>query len=127
MDSDRKQGVISSFRELLAGVDRERIWIMTIGLLGILFCILFAANVLLLKLLRPGGMFVRGPNEATVLPIAEVFTWLFGICSVVSVIAGVKVLIFIRAWRKNYSKLKADEQQLEKEYLSNHKEQYRRN
>lgn len=119
MDSDHKQGIISSFRELLAGVDRESVWIMAIGLLGVIFCVLFAANMLLLNLLRPAGMFVRGPNEATVLQIAEVSTWLFGICSVFSAIAGAKVLIFIRGWRKNYSKLKADEEQLEKKYFGN--------
>jgi flagellar basal body-associated protein FliL len=120
MDNDinRKEGVISTIRELLAGVNRESIWIIIIGLLGIIFCAVFAATMLLLNLLRPGGIFTRGPNEAAVLQIAEVSTWLFGICSVVSVIAGVKVLIFIRSWRKSYSNLKAAEKALEKKYFN---------
>jgi hypothetical protein len=123
MDSEcnSKESVISTIRELLAGVNRESIWIIIIGLLGIIFCTVFAATILLLDLLRPGGIFTRGPNEAAVLRIAEVSTWLFGICSVVSVIAGVKVLIFIRSWRKSYSNLKAAEKALEKKYLDHTK------
>ena len=115
------EGLISNIRELLAGVDRERIWIIIIGLLGIIFCIVFAATMLLLDVLRPAGIFVRGPNEAAVLQIAEVSTWLFGICSVISVIAGVKVLIFIRTWHKSYSNLKAAEKQLEKTYFDHNR------
>jgi hypothetical protein len=44
-------------------------------------------------------------------------TWIFGICSVISIIAGIKVLFFIRTWHTNYSNLKAAEKQLEKKYF----------
>jgi hypothetical protein len=98
-------------------LDRESKWIIMIGLLGIVFCVVFAANILLLNLLRPGGMFVRGPNEATVLQIVEASTWIFGVCSALSVIAGIKVLIFIRSWRNSYSNVKAAEKELEKKYF----------
>lgn len=107
--------IISNIRDLIAGVDRERIWIITIGLMGIIFSVLFATVMTFIDVLRPAG-FV---STETLRPILQATTWLFGICSVVSVIAGIKVLIFIRTWHKNYSNLKAAEKELEKKYFNN--------
>ena len=105
--------MISNVRDLMAGVDRERVWIMTIGAMGIIFAIVFAATMITFEVLRPAGLVER----ASLRPIAMVSTWLFGICSVISVIAGVKVLTFIRRWHKSYSNLKTAQKELEKKYF----------
>jgi hypothetical protein len=106
--------MISTVRELIAGVDRERIWIMTIGLMGIAFSVIFATIMTFIDILRPAG-FV---TTETLRPIVQLTQWIFGICSVISIIAGVKVLHFIRSWHRNYSNLKAAEKQLEKQYFN---------
>ena len=50
-------------------------------------------------------------------PIFQTSMWFSGICSVISVIAGVKVLFFIRTWHKSYLHLRVAEQELEKKYF----------
>jgi len=108
---DDEEGMISNVRELMAGVDRERLWIMTIGVMGIIFAIVFGATMVTWEVLRSAGL------VADFRPIALVSTWLFGVCSVISIISGVKVLSFIRIWHKSYSNLKAAEKELEKKYF----------
>ena len=110
---EEKEKMISTVRELIAGVDRERIWIMTIGLMGIIFAMVFSTMMFIFDVLRPAGVVER----ASLKPIVHLSELIFGICSVISVIAGVKVLIFIRSWHRNYSSLKAAEKQLEKQYF----------
>lgn len=118
MDDERmgeeKEKMISTVRELIVGVDRERVWIMTIGLMGIIFSIVFVTMTIFFDILRPAGIIER----ETLRPIIQVSELIFGICSVISIIAGVKVLTFIRAWHRNYSGLKAAEKELEKKYLT---------
>ena len=109
-----KEKMISTVRELIAGVDRERIWIMTIGLMGIVFSVVFATMTFIFDVLRPAGVVER----ASLRPIVQLSELIFGICSIISVIAGVKVLTFIRSWQRNYSSLKAAEKQLEKQYFN---------
>lgn len=108
-----EEGVISNIRELVAGVERERVWIMTIGVMGIVFSIVFAATMFFLEVIRPAGLLGRGALRA----IAQVSMWLLGISSVISIVAGVKVLNFARTWQKSYSNLKAAEKELEKRYF----------
>jgi hypothetical protein len=110
---EEEEGVISKVRELMAGVDRERVWIMIIGAMGIILFIVFAGTMLAFAVLLPEGLVGREALR----PIAQASVWLFGICSVVSIIAGVKVLYFIRTWHKSYSNLKAAEKELEKKYF----------
>lgn len=111
--SEEKESMISNLRELIAGVDRERIWIITIGLMGFVFSIVFATITIFFDILRPAGLVER----ETLRPIVQVAEWIFAVCSVISVVAGVKVLNFIRTWHKNYSNLKAAEKELEKKYF----------
>ncbi len=108
-----EERMISNVRELVAGVERERIWITTIGLMGVIFSVVFITVMAFLDILRPAG-FV---TTETVRPIVQASIWIFAVCSVVSVIAGVKVLSFIRSWHGNYSNLKAAERELEKRYF----------
>ena len=117
--SDEREGMISNVRQLIVGVDRERMWIMTIGLMGITFSIVFATVMFFLDVLRPAGLVGR----ENIRPIVEVAQWLFGICSVISIVAGIKVLNFIRTWHRNYSNLKAAEKELEKKYLDQNRTQ----
>jgi hypothetical protein len=63
--------------------------------------------------LRPAGLV----EKETLRPIVQLAEWLFGICSVISTVAGVKVLHFIISWQKRYSHLKAAEKELEKKYF----------
>ena len=110
---DDEEGMISNVRELMAGVDRERVWIMTIGAMGLIFAIVFGATMVTFRVLYPAGLVER----ADLRPIALVSTWLFGVCSVISITSGVKVLSFIRKWHKSYSNLKAAQKELEKKYF----------
>jgi hypothetical protein len=112
--SQEKEKMISTVRELIAGVDRERIWIMTIGLMGIIFSVVFAMVTIVFHVLRPAGVV----ESEDLRPIVQVSELIFGICSVISIIAGVKVLNFIRSWHRNYSNLKAAEEQLKKTYFN---------
>ena len=112
--SQEKEKVISTVRELIAGVDRERIWIMTIGLMGIIFSVVFATITIVFDVLRPAGVVEREALR----PIVQLTELIFGVCSAISIIAGVKVLNFIRLWHRNYSNLKAAEEQLEKTYFN---------
>jgi len=114
---EQKEKMISTVRELIAGVDRERIWIMTIGLMGIVFSAVFATVTIIFDVLRPAGVVETG----TLRPIVQLSELIFGICSVISVIAGIKVLNFIRSWHRNYSNLKAAEKQLEKTYFDHNR------
>ena len=43
---DEKEGVISNIRDLMAGVDRERLWIVTIGVMGIIFSLILRQQCL---------------------------------------------------------------------------------
>ena len=113
-----EEKVLSNFRDLITRVDQERMWIMTIGVMGILFSVVFAWTILVLYTLRPAGLFTRGPNETTVIQIAQLAIWIFSICSVISIIASIKVLKSIRAWHKIYLNLKAADKELEKRYFS---------
>lgn len=108
-----EEGLISVARELIAGVDREKRWIMTIGLMGIIFSIIFATTMFAFDVLRPAGLLERG----TIRSIFEISTLLFGICSVISTVAGIKVLYFLRTWQKRYMHLKGAEKELEKKYF----------
>ncbi|MGA8905210.1 MAG: hypothetical protein WB661_09410 [Candidatus Bathyarchaeia archaeon] len=108
-----EEGMISNLRELMAGVDRERVWIITIGLMGIILFIVFATTMLTFRVLLPEGLVGRESLRS----IFQTSIWLSGICSVISIIAGVKVLFFIRTWHKSYSNLKAAEEVLEKKYF----------
>ena len=108
-----EEGMISNIRELMAGVDRERVWIMTIGLMGIILFIVFAATTLTFRVLLPEGLVGR----EVLRPMFQTSLWVSGICSVISVIAGLKVLFFIRTWHRSYSSLKAAERELEKKYF----------
>jgi hypothetical protein len=110
-----EEGVLSNTRELIAGVERARIWITIIGLMGILFSIVFATTMISVAILRPEGLF------HILRRVVQVSTWLFGICSVISIIAGVKVLSFIRTWHKSYSNLKLAGKELEKKYFGTSK------
>ena len=112
--SEEKEKMISTVRELIAGVDRERKWIMTIGIMGIAFSVVFAIIMTFIDVLRPAG-FV---TTETLRPIVQLTQLIFGICSVISIIAGVKVLSFIRSWHRNYSGLKVAEKELEKQYFN---------
>ena len=112
-DEEQEKGVFSNVRELIAGVDRERVWIMTIGLMGIILFIVFATTMLTFRVLLPAGLVGREALR----PIFQISIWLSGICSVISIIAGVKVLSFIRTWHKSYSNLKVAEKELEKKYF----------
>jgi len=109
----KEEGMVSNVRELMAGVHRERAWIMTIGLMGIIFSIIFAATMFTFDVLRPAGLV----QPQALRPIAQASVWLLGICSLISIIAGIKVLTFIRTWSKSYSNLKAEEKELEKKYF----------
>jgi uncharacterized membrane protein len=113
--SREEEGVISNVRELMAGVDRERIWIMTIGLMGIILFIVFAITTFTFRVLLPAGLVGREALR----PIFQTSIWISGICSVISIIAGVKVLVFIRTWHKSYSNLRIAEKELEKKYFGN--------
>jgi hypothetical protein len=110
-----EEGIISNLRELIAGIDRQRIWIMAIGLMGILFAAVFTTIMILLDVLRPAGLV----TTTTVRPIIEASIWIFSLCSIISVIAGVKVLNFIRSWHKNYSNLKAAQKEFERKHFGN--------
>ena len=113
MDEEEGKVMISNVRALMAGVDRERVWIMTIGVMGIILFIVFAGTMLTFSVLRPEGLVGR----EVLRPIFQASIWLSGICSVISVIAGVKVLFFIRTWHRSYSNLRAAEKKLEKDYF----------
>jgi hypothetical protein len=115
--SQEKEKMISTVRELIGGVDRERIWIMTIGLMGIIFSVVFATITIVFDVLRPAGVVEREALR----PIVQLTELIFGVCSVISIIAGVKVLNFIRLWHRNYSSLKAAEEQLEKTYFNHNR------
>ncbi|HXY83541.1 MAG TPA: hypothetical protein VEH56_07440 [Candidatus Saccharimonadales bacterium] len=108
-----EEGLISVARELIAGVDREKRWIMTIGLMGIIFSIIFAATMFAFDVLRPAGLLERGAMRS----IWEISSLLFGICSVISTVAGIKVLYFLRSWQERYLHLKGAEKELEKKYF----------
>jgi len=108
-----EEGVISNIRELIAGVERERLWVMIIGVMGVTFSIVFAATMFFFDVLYPAGLLER----VALRMIAQFSTWIFGICSVISIVAGLKVLSFIRSWQKSYLKLKAAEKELEKRYF----------
>ena len=112
-----EDGLISNARELIAGVNQEKKWIMTIGLMGIILSAIFAMTLLAFDVLRPAGLLGIG----TLRPIFEVSRFLFGICSVISTVAGVKVLLFFRTWQRRYSNLKTAEKELEKRYFGNTK------
>jgi hypothetical protein len=112
-ESMSKNSIIANVRDLIDGVNRERIWIITIGLMGIIFSIVFATTMFFLNVLRPAGLV----EKETLRPIVQLAEWLFGICSVISTVAGVKVLHFIISWQKRYSHLKAAEKELEKKYF----------
>ena len=116
MDNESKvqEGMISNLRELLAGIDQERAWIMTIGLMGIVFAVVFATTMIFWLVLNPVGLI----GLESLRLIFRASTWIFGICSVISIVAGIKVLSFIRTWHKNYSNLQAAEKELEKQYLT---------
>jgi uncharacterized protein YpmB len=111
--SEEREGMISNVRQLIVGVDRERMWIMTIGLMGIVFAVVFATTMIFWLVLNPVGLV----GLESLRLIFRASTWIFGICSVISIIAGIKVLFFIRTWHTNYSNLKAAEKQLEKKYF----------
>jgi uncharacterized protein YpmB len=111
--SEEREGMISNVRQLIVGVDRERMWIMTIGLMGIVFAVVFATTMIFWLVLNPVG--IVGLESLRL--IFRASTWIFGICSVISIVAGIKVLSFIRTWHKNYSNLQAAEKELEREYL----------
>jgi membrane protein implicated in regulation of membrane protease activity len=113
-----EDGLISNTRELIAGVNREKKWILTIGIMGILFALIFAVTMIAWRVLRPAGI-IGLPELRTTFLISEI---LFTICSIISVIAGVRVLMFFRTWQERYSKLKAAEQELEKRYFQNPKQ-----
>jgi uncharacterized protein YpmB len=111
--SEEREGMISNVRQLIVGVDRERMWIMTIGLMGIVFAVVFATTMIFWLVLNPVGLI----GLESLRLIFRASTWIFGICSVISIVAGIKVLSFIRTWHKNYSNLQAAEKELEREYL----------
>jgi len=117
--SEEREGTISNIRQLIVGVDRERIWIMTIGLMGIIFSIVFATTMIFWLVLNPVGII----GLESLRFIFRASTWIFGICSVISIVAGIKVLHFIRTWHKNYSNLQAAEEELERKYLKRDKPQ----
>lgn len=110
---EEKEKMISTVRELIAGVDRERMWIMTIGIMGVAFSVVFATTMISWRILSPAGLVQLDSLKL----IFMISTWIFGIFSVISIIAGIKVLSFIRSWHRNYSSLKAAEKQLEKQYF----------
>jgi hypothetical protein len=110
---EEEEGVISNVRELMAGVDRERVWIMTIGAMGIILFIVFAGTMFTFRVLLAEGLVGREALR----PIFQASIWVSGICSVISVIAGVKVLLFIRTWHRSYSNLRIAEKELEKKYF----------
>src|SRR5208283_7891 len=110
-----EDGLISNARELIAGVNEEKKWIMTIGLMGIIFSAIFAMTLFAFDVLRPAGLVDIG----TLRPIFEISRLLFGICSVISTVAGVKVLLFFRTWQRRYSNLKTAEKELELRYFGN--------
>jgi len=112
--SEEREGMISNVRQLIVGVDRERMWIMTIGLMGIVFSVVFATTMIFWLVLNPVGLI----GLESLRLIFRASTWIFGICSVISIVAGIKVLNFIRTWHKNYSNLQAAEKELEKQYLT---------
>ena len=113
-----EETVLSNFRDLITRVDQERLWIMTIGVMGILFSVMFTGTILVLYALRPAGLFTPGPNEETVILISQVSIGIFGICSVISIIASIKVLKSIITWHKIYLNLKAADKELEKRYFN---------
>ncbi len=86
---------------------------MIIGVIGIIFSVVFAATMFTFDVLRPVGLV----GSAIVRPIAQASMWLFAVCSVISIISGVKVLVFILAWHKRYTNLKVAEKELEKKYF----------
>jgi choline-glycine betaine transporter len=106
-----EEGVLSNTRELIDRVERARIWITIIGLMGIVFSIVFATTTISVAILRPEGLL------SILRRIIQVSTWLFGICSVISIIAGIKVLSFIRTWHKSYSNLNTAKEELDKKYF----------
>ena len=107
------EGVISNLRDLMTRVDRQRIWIMTIGVMGIILALIFATSMFTFRVLLPAGLVGRKDLRA----IFETSVWLSGACSVISVIAGAKVLFFIQGWHKSYLSLKTAENELEKKYF----------
>ena len=110
-----EEGLISNARELIAGVNQEKKWIITIGLMGIIFSAIFGMTLFAFDVLRPAGLLGVG----TLRPIFEVSRFLFGICSVISTVAGVRVLLFFRTWQRRYANLKSAERELEKRYFGN--------
>jgi hypothetical protein len=81
--------------------------------MGIVFAVVFATTMIFWLVLNPVGLV----GLESLRLIFRASTWIFGICSVISIIAGIKVLFFIRTWHTNYSNLKAAEKQLEKKYF----------
>jgi hypothetical protein len=114
-EDSREELMLSNLRELIGGVDREGKWIITIGIMGIAFSVVFATTMASWIVLNPLGLL----ETESLRLIFRTATWIFGVFSVISVIAGIQVLNFIRSWRRNYSNLKAAEKQLEKKYFGN--------
>jgi hypothetical protein len=109
--------VISTVRELMAGVDQERIWIITIGIMGLVFSAVFATITFFLDILRPTGL----AGTQTFMSIVYVSETVFAACSIISVAAAIRVLSFIRNWHKRYLNLQAGQKELEKKYFPNRK------
>jgi hypothetical protein len=55
-----KNSIIANVRDLIDGVNRERIWIITIGLMGIIFSIVFATTMFFLNVFTPRGVSGEG-------------------------------------------------------------------
>jgi hypothetical protein len=70
--------------------------------------------MLVFEVLRPAGVL----DIAAMRSMVQIFRLLFSVCSVISTIAGIKILYFLKTWQRRYSKLKTAEKQLEKRYFS---------
>ena len=112
-----EDGIIANTRELIAGVNREKKYILTIGLMGILFAILFVITMFMFRVLLPAGI-IQWSEMRTTFQISETLSAIF---SIISVVAGVRVLLFFRDWQERYSKLKVAEKELQKRYFNNPK------
>jgi hypothetical protein len=93
-------------------------WIMTIGVMGLLFSVVFAGTLLIIYWLRPAGLFTAGPNEQAVIQVSQLAIWTYSICSVIAIIASIKVLKAVRTWHKIYLNLRAADKELERRYFS---------
>lgn len=104
----KEEDDISKAYALIHGIRKQKKWITLMGLLGIGFALIFVGSEIWLSTLSE--------REAK-MPIWQTRRYVYALFSIVWIVIGAKLLIFLKKWESRYRILRRAEKEIEQEFL----------